>query len=122
MSPGAVTWLSVRRWFATAAFFLAVFAHLHVAAADDPSADNFEGFLEPIRLHHNVPALAAILMHGDRVAGLGTIGYRKSGETNAVSREDLWHLGSIGKSMTATMMAQLVERGTLSWDLRVGKH
>jgi len=24
--------------------------------------------------------------------------------------------------MTATMMARLVERGTLSWDLRVGKH
>lgn len=113
--------LAARRWIATAAFFLVVFAHLHVTAADDLTADNFEDLLEPIRLHHNVPALAAILMHGDRVAGLGAVGYRKSGETKSASSEDLWHLGSIGKSMTATMVARLVERGLLSWDLQVGK-
>jgi len=42
-------------------------------------------------------------MHGERMAGICAIGYRKSGEVTPVSREDRWHLGSIGKSMTATM-------------------
>ncbi len=113
--------LTTRRWFATAAFFLALFSSLHTAAADEHAADNFESFLEPIRLHHDVPALAAILIHGERVAGIGAVGYRKSGEVTPVSRDDRWHLGSIGKSMTASMIARLVERGTLSWDLSVGE-
>jgi len=112
--------LAARRWFVACVLFLALFGHLHGAVADEQSADNFESFLEPIRLHYDVPALAAILMHGDRMAGIGAVGYRKSGETTPVGRDDRWHLGSIGKSMTATMIARLVERGTLTWDLRVG--
>ena len=112
--------MAARRWFVACALCLVLFGHLHGAAADEPSADNFESFLEPIRLHYDVPALAAILMHGDRMADIGAVGYRKSGEATAVSRDDRWHLGSIGKSMTATMIARLVERGTLTWDLRIG--
>lgn len=119
MAPAAMSRMAARRWIATAAFFLAVLAHPPAGLADARAADNFEAFLEPIRLHHNVPALAAILMHGDRVAGIGAVGYRKSGEVTPVSRDDRWHLGSIGKSMTATMIARLVERGILSWDLRM---
>ncbi|PPR25622.1 MAG: hypothetical protein CFH38_00630, partial [Alphaproteobacteria bacterium MarineAlpha10_Bin1] len=112
---------TARRWFATVAFFLGVFTILQHAAAEERASDDFDSLLEPIRLHFNVPALAGILMHGDRVAGIGAVGYRKLGETTGVSRDDRWHLGSIGKSMTATMIARLVERDVLSWDLTIGK-
>lgn len=71
--------MAARRWFATAAFFLGLFAAVHGAAAAERASDDFEAVLEPIRLHYNVPALAAILMHGDRVAGIGAVGYRKLG-------------------------------------------
>ena len=112
---------TARRWLSTAAFFLAIFLALSNGQAAERASDSFETILEPIRLNHNIPALAAILMHGERIAGIGAVGYRKSGETVAVSREDRWHLGSIGKSMTATMIARLVERGVLLWDLNIGK-
>lgn len=101
--------------------FLAIFLALSNGQAEERASDSFETILEPIRLNHNIPALAAILMHGERIAGIGAVGYRKSGETVAVSREDRWHLGSIGKFMTATMIARLVERGVLSWNLNIGK-
>ena len=88
MAPAAMIRLAAQRWIATAAFLLAVLAHLPAGLADERTADNFEAFLEPIRLHHNVPAVAAILMHGDRVTGIGAVGYRKSGEATPVSRDD----------------------------------
>jgi len=36
-----------------------------------------------------------------------------------VTLQDRFYVGSIGKSMTATVLARLVERGLLSWDTRV---
>ena len=66
--------LAARRWVVACVLFLALFGHLHGAVADEQSADNFESFLEPTRLHYDVPALAAILMHGDRMAGIGAVG------------------------------------------------
>ncbi|MDP6816815.1 MAG: serine hydrolase domain-containing protein [Alphaproteobacteria bacterium] len=117
---------ATRRWLVTAAFLYTIAALLHGACvhgamADERDADNFDGFLEPIRLAHDVPALAALLIHGERIVGIGAVGYRKSGETIPVGRDDRWHLGSIGKSMTATMIARLVERGVLSWELSLGE-
>jgi len=61
--------------------FHLIFACLQVAGAQDLTADNFEDFLVPIRLHHNMPALAAKSMHGYLVAGIGAVAYRKFGET-----------------------------------------
>lgn len=37
-----------------------------------------------------------------------------------VREGQLWHVGSITKSMTATLVARLVERGLLSWDMKLG--
>ena len=112
---------ATRRWLVTAAFLFTIAALAHAALADERAADNFDGFLEPIRLAHNVPALAALLIHGERIASIGAVGYRKSGEVTQVGRDDRWHLGSIGKSMTATTIARLVERGLLSWELSLGE-
>ncbi|MEY3233152.1 MAG: hypothetical protein RL230_423 [Pseudomonadota bacterium] len=37
-----------------------------------------------------------------------------------VREGQLWHVGSITKSMTATLVARLVERGLLSWAMKLG--
>src|SRR5690554_605062 len=47
-------------------------------------------------------------------------GERATGSGVAVSINDKWHIGSVTKSMTATMIARLVERGVLQWDSTVG--
>jgi CubicO group peptidase (beta-lactamase class C family) len=41
------------------------------------------------------------------------------GESQAVAQGLKWHIGSITKSMTATLVARLVERGTLQWDMKL---
>ena len=40
----------------------------------------------------------------------------------AVTADDLWHIGSDTKSMTATLVARLVERGVIGWDDTIGEH
>src|SRR4029077_3702105 len=40
------------------------------------------------------------------------------GSPEMVTLEHSFHLGSIAKGFTATLVARLVESGTLSWDLR----
>jgi CubicO group peptidase (beta-lactamase class C family) len=54
---------------------------------------------------------ARLLVDGERQIGTGV----------AVSESDQWHLGSITKSMTATLVARLVEAGAVHWDDTVGE-
>jgi CubicO group peptidase (beta-lactamase class C family) len=72
--------------------------------------------LKPIIEKHKIPGIAAVIVSGDRIEAIGCAGIRKKGSPEAVTNKDLWHLGSCTKSMTATMVALLVEEGKLSWN------
>lgn len=48
-------------------------------------------------------------------------GERTAGSGLAATRDDLWHLGSNTKSMTATLVGRLVDAGKLRWDDTVGQ-
>jgi len=63
-----------------------------------------------------LPAIGAVLIRHGQVTELAVAGLRAKGGADPVQRGDVWHLGSNGKAMTATMIARLVERGVLSWD------
>lgn len=76
--------------------------------------------LEEKRSAAGAPAMGAAWARGDR-SGLLVAGLRSSESKIAVRSEDQWHLGSITKSMTATLCARLVEAGLLSWDTTVGQ-
>jgi CubicO group peptidase (beta-lactamase class C family) len=47
-------------------------------------------------------------------------GKRSAKASTPVTRRDKWHLGSITKSMTATLAARIVETGHLHWQSRIG--
>jgi CubicO group peptidase (beta-lactamase class C family) len=64
------------------------------------------------------PALATAFARRSAASTIWVNGNRAAGATAPVTTADLWHLGSISKSITATLVARLVERGTLSWDTR----
>jgi len=51
----------------------------------------------------------------------GCAGVRKAGEVETIAITDKFHLGSCTKSMTATMIATLVEEGKLKWETTVGE-
>ncbi|MFO0831178.1 MAG: serine hydrolase domain-containing protein [Phycisphaerales bacterium] len=66
--------------------------------------------------HPRVPALAAVVIEGDRITMEGVTGVRAAGSPERATLDDQWHLGSCTKAMTATLAAMLVEQGALSWD------
>jgi CubicO group peptidase (beta-lactamase class C family) len=76
--------------------------------------------LETIREKHNFPALAAAVVVDGKVVVTNAVGFRKSGGPEKVAVDDKFHLGSVTKSMTATVAAMLVERGKISWTTTIG--
>lgn len=73
--------------------------------------------LDPIARKYHIPAMAGLVVKGDKIIMEGITGVRKKGTNKKASLDDLWHLGSCTKSMTATLCAILVEKGVLKWDL-----
>ena len=66
-----------------------------------------------------VPGMAVLEIRNGRVVSELVGGVREAGAEDRVRLGDHWHLGSIGKTITATLIARLVERGQLSWNARL---
>lgn len=76
---------------------------------------DLDAVLESIRARYGLPALAAAMVVGDRVAAIGAVGVRKSGDPTPVAPGDEWHLGSDTKAMTATLFALYVDEGKIAF-------
>ena len=59
--------------------------------------------------------LAAMVMVDGKVEAASAYGERKQGSGVPLEISDRWHLGGITKSITATMIARLVESGEMQW-------
>ena len=79
------------------------------------------GLLEPIRTEERLPALGAAVVTSRGLLVGGATGVRKSGTGTLATSDDLWHLGSNTKAMTAVLAATFVERGMLTWDTTLGQ-
>jgi len=95
---------------------LSVGGHSEILYAHSGRSKNLLSVLEPIRKKYNLPAIAAAVILNGRTVGLGATGLRKVGSDVKVTSEDKFHLGSCTKTMTATLIGILVERGKLRWD------
>jgi len=84
-------------------------------------ADPVSQMLETIRVKHNFPALAAAVVVDGKIVVTNAVGFRKKGGLEPVTVDDKFHLGSVTKSMTATVAAMLVEQGKLSWATTIGE-
>jgi len=82
---------------------------------------NVSDRLERIRERHGVPGMAAAAVRHGRIFATGAAGLRKAGGDEMVTLDDRWHLGSCTKSMTAALVAMLVEDGALRWDSSIGE-
>jgi CubicO group peptidase (beta-lactamase class C family) len=90
------------------------------AASDESSWSTLAELLDNVRTETGVPGIAAATIEGGKVADIAVSGVRSIGSDTDVTVNDRWHVGSITKSMTATMIGALVEDGTLSWETTVG--
>jgi CubicO group peptidase (beta-lactamase class C family) len=81
------------------------------------ATDDLAPALEPIRAAEQLPALGMAVWRGDTLVAIGMTGTRKAGDpAHPATVDDLWHLGSDTKAMTATLIAIYVDRGVLHWD------
>jgi D-alanyl-D-alanine carboxypeptidase len=80
-----------------------------------PAPASLDLLLEEVSREHGAPSLAAAVIRGDSIIAAGAIGVRRLGSAEPVRITDAFHLGSVAKPLTATLMAVLVEAGTLSW-------
>lgn len=90
------------------------------SAAAAPAEALTQARLEALRAQAGAPALAAAAANRDGRAVSFATGLRAIGQPQQVTTSDKWHLGSITKSMTSTLVARCVEAGALSWDDTVG--
>jgi CubicO group peptidase (beta-lactamase class C family) len=86
-----------------------------------PMAALTSAALDDLRQRCGAPAIGAAFARRNAREQVMVSGSRAVGRTAAVEVSDSWHLGSISKSITATLVAQLVDRGMVSWDVRVGE-
>jgi CubicO group peptidase (beta-lactamase class C family) len=75
--------------------------------------------LEQVRADTEIPAIAAAVLEDGRVTEAAVVGVRQVGSTDSVRTNDRFHIGSITKSVTATMIGRLVEEGLLHWDATI---
>lgn len=101
---------------------LALVGVLGLAAARVQDTPDLAGPLEAIRAKADMPALGAALVTVDGLQGVWVAGTRRKDAAEKVTADDLWHLGSCTKSMTATLVALLVARGDLAWDTPLGEY
>ena len=73
-----------------------------------------------VRRQHGLIGLAGAIVTSGGLVDVGAAGTRAHGSLVPVTIHDKWHLGSITKSMTSTVVALLVEQGTLEWTTTLG--
>ena len=85
-------------------------------AATAPAPADLAAVLRPVlSAHADVPALfGAVVDHG-RVTAVGGVGVRQVGSAVRVTADDLVHLGSDTKAMTAVAIGRLVQAHQLDW-------
>jgi CubicO group peptidase (beta-lactamase class C family) len=92
------------------------------AASRAPAAEtNTQEIVEAIRKKHNVPAMATVVLKDGQVRDRAATGVRKLDDQTLVTTNDLWHIGSCTKSLTATLAARLVAEGKLKWTTTIAE-
>ena len=86
-----------------------------MAAAASAASPDLPKLLEEIRAKHRLPALACAVVRSNVVVARAVVGVRKADDPTPATLADVWHHGSLTKSMTATLAALLVEDGKIAW-------
>ncbi len=91
-----------------------------LATAQAPQID-FAPQLEAIRAKYGLPSLSAAAILKDQTVGVAAVGVRQVGKPETVTLSDAYQLGSDSKSINATMIARLVEKKILRWDMTLAQ-
>lgn len=100
-----------------AACIIGIIAHATVATVKDEPTTSIDAICKK----HGVPALAVVVTKDGQICDRAAAGVRKWGDATPVATNDVFHIGSCTKSMTATLAAMFIEQGKLRWDTTIGE-
>ncbi|MEL6944015.1 MAG: serine hydrolase [Bacteroidota bacterium] len=75
-------------------------------------------FAERQRKKNNIPGMAVAVVKPDSILEMFTLGYRRHRHSDKIQLDDLFHIGSNTRAMTAFAAAHLVEEGLIDWSSR----
>ncbi len=96
-------------------------SHDQPPRSSGPAGDSLGKLVTDLRKEKNLVGLAAMVMVDGQVEAAAADGERKKGSGVPLEIGDRWHLGGITKSITATMIARLVESGQMQWTDTIGE-
>lgn len=94
---------------------LAAPAGLLAGCSRKPASTAPRGSLQRILDMTDAPALGGAVVTPEGLTFLEAAGLRNRGRPDKVTKDDLWHLGSNTKAMTAALYGRLVEEGLAKW-------
>jgi len=76
----------------------------------------FEGFIKTVLANRQAPGAAVAIVRDTSIILLKGYGLRNTKKTDSINTHTIFRLGSVSKSVTATLVAILVNEGVLHWD------
>jgi len=111
--------MKMRRRRFTLGLIIVGFSLLLLAGCGDkgvePSTSSLQRILNDALTRHQLPGIAGTIIHSNSIE-TAVAGVRRLGSPNRIAANDLFHLGSNTKAITATIIARLVENGQLTWE------
>ena len=91
---------------------------------DEPYIQEWETLaelLEQAVTSSGVPGMVAAVIRDGEIAEVAAAGVRDTESNTPLDGSEAFHTGSVTKSITATVIASLVQEGRLGWDLTVAE-
>ena len=105
-----------RTFIASGAAVVAGFGTRSPAAVAAPPIVSLNAILQQLRARHLLPGAAALVLRSGWTIAQGVAGRRSAFEADPIRRPDQFLIGSCGKSMTATVVARLVQQGAITFE------
>ncbi len=86
--------------------------------AGDPGAA-LESLADDLRAEYGLPGIIIAFRQGDHPVHVLVSGVRRVGHDADLKADDRMHLGSVSKSLAATVIGDLVADGLLAWETRL---
>lgn len=81
--------------------------------------DEFRAYIEDVLVRFDVPGAAIAVVQGDEIIFLEGFGVRERGKDAPITPQTQLLIGSVNKTMTTMLLAQLVDEGLMTWDTLV---
>ncbi|MCG8435135.1 MAG: beta-lactamase family protein, partial [Gammaproteobacteria bacterium] len=102
-------------WFGVWLFWSANALADEAADAGSPA----QNFISQKLQEYKVPGMGAVVTSSERILDIAVVGNKHIDSDKPLVVDDPFHIGSVAKTLTGTIIAQLVEDEKLAWDTPV---